>query len=244
MLIEAKNYSLKDFLIRQLYYPYRLWSNKIRKQVLPTFLTYSDDIFTLSIYNFEELENYNSIQLIKQNKYKIITETIELDEIVEILNAVIVIPEPPIPFPQADSFIKVLDLLRLLSENDMTVEEISTNFDFDPRQASYYLSAGQYLGIFEKRNKTQNYGLTLLGKKISNLKTKYKNLEIVRLILQHDIFNKVLQKYLEDAKPVLKDEVKKIMVLSGVYNVENESTIHRRSQTVIRWIDWILNITK
>lgn len=28
-LIEAKNYISDDFLIRQLYYPYRLWSNKI-----------------------------------------------------------------------------------------------------------------------------------------------------------------------------------------------------------------------
>lgn len=29
ILIEAKNYISDDFLIRQLYYPYRLWSNKI-----------------------------------------------------------------------------------------------------------------------------------------------------------------------------------------------------------------------
>ncbi|MFR5747221.1 MAG: type II restriction enzyme, partial [Romboutsia timonensis] len=34
-LIEAKNSISDDFLIRQLYYPYRLWSNKVSKKVKP-----------------------------------------------------------------------------------------------------------------------------------------------------------------------------------------------------------------
>jgi hypothetical protein len=32
-LIEAKNYISDDFLVRQLYYPYKLWNNKITKQL-------------------------------------------------------------------------------------------------------------------------------------------------------------------------------------------------------------------
>ncbi|MDJ0553880.1 MAG: hypothetical protein QNJ68_05490 [Microcoleaceae cyanobacterium MO_207.B10] len=34
ILIEAKNYKVEDFLIRQLYYPYRLWLEKISKKVV------------------------------------------------------------------------------------------------------------------------------------------------------------------------------------------------------------------
>lgn len=57
-LIEAKNYISDDFLIRQLYYPYRLWSDKIVKRVRPIFLTYSNGIFDLREYEFTNPELY------------------------------------------------------------------------------------------------------------------------------------------------------------------------------------------
>ena len=34
LIVEAKNYAVDDFLIRQMYYPYRLWTEKIRKRVI------------------------------------------------------------------------------------------------------------------------------------------------------------------------------------------------------------------
>src|SRR4028119_2047681 len=43
VLIESKKYAIYDFLMRQLYYPYRLWSKKItKKEVIPVVMTYSD----------------------------------------------------------------------------------------------------------------------------------------------------------------------------------------------------------
>lgn len=42
LILEAKLYNVDDFLIRQLYYPYRLWSNKIKKKVIPALMTYSN----------------------------------------------------------------------------------------------------------------------------------------------------------------------------------------------------------
>ena len=41
-IIEAKNKIIGDFLIRQLYYPYRLWQEKIDKKVIPALMTYSN----------------------------------------------------------------------------------------------------------------------------------------------------------------------------------------------------------
>jgi hypothetical protein len=46
IIIEAKNYLVDNFLIRQLYYPYRLWENRVKKPVIPVFLTYSNNIFS------------------------------------------------------------------------------------------------------------------------------------------------------------------------------------------------------
>src|SRR5699024_8242725 len=40
-LIEAKNSISDDFLIRQLYYPFRLWNDKITKTIKPIFMVYS-----------------------------------------------------------------------------------------------------------------------------------------------------------------------------------------------------------
>lgn len=55
ILIEAKNYISDDFLIRQLYYPYRLWKEKVNKQIRPIFLTYSMVFFIFVNMNLQML---------------------------------------------------------------------------------------------------------------------------------------------------------------------------------------------
>jgi hypothetical protein len=45
LICEAKNQASEELLIRQLYYPYRLWSEKISKPVIPAFLAFSNDVF-------------------------------------------------------------------------------------------------------------------------------------------------------------------------------------------------------
>ena len=49
-LLEAKRDLSEDFLVRQLYYPYRVWSNRVTKKVKPIFLVYSNGIFSLYEY--------------------------------------------------------------------------------------------------------------------------------------------------------------------------------------------------
>ena len=46
-LIEAKSSLSTDFLVRQLYYPFRLWTNKITKPIRPVFLSVSYTHLTL-----------------------------------------------------------------------------------------------------------------------------------------------------------------------------------------------------
>ena len=80
-LIEAKNSISDDFLIRQLYYPFRLWDSRIKKTIRPIFMVYSNGIFTLYEYNFQEPYNYNSLILLKQKNYTLEQDFISLDEI-------------------------------------------------------------------------------------------------------------------------------------------------------------------
>ena len=62
-LIEGKNVVHSNFLIRQLYYPARLWAEKIHKPIRPVFMVYSNNIFRLLEYEFTDLRYYNSLQL-------------------------------------------------------------------------------------------------------------------------------------------------------------------------------------
>jgi len=70
LIVEAKMGELKDFLIRQLYYPYRLWLSKINKKIVPALITYSNSssIFSCFIYNFADDADYNSIILVDKKE--------------------------------------------------------------------------------------------------------------------------------------------------------------------------------
>lgn len=67
-LFEAKRDMSDDFLIRQLYYPYRTWERKITKPIKTVFLIFSNGVFYLYQYEFMDPKDYNSLQLKKQKK--------------------------------------------------------------------------------------------------------------------------------------------------------------------------------
>ncbi|MDX8045375.1 translation elongation factor [Gracilibacillus sp. S3-1-1] len=245
MLVEAKNETVDDFLVRQLYYPYRLWQNKTSKQVRPVFFTYSNDIFSFFIYEFTDPKRYNSLKLIEQKDFILTHERLELEDIVKVLQTVEMVPEPEIPFPQADSFTRVVDLLGLLVETDMSKDHITRNYDFDVRQTNYYTSAGMYLGLIEKykgENGQVMFALTRTGRDIMRRGTKDKFLGLTKSILAHEPFKQVLVEYLQNDIPPEKERVVEIMKRCNLYNVNSESTYFRRASTVIGWTNWILDL--
>lgn len=245
-LIEAKNSISDDFLIRQLYYPYRLWNSKIAKAIRPIFMVYSNGIFTLYEYEFLDTCNYNSLILTKQKNYTLEQFDVKLDDIKSILNEVQVIEEPRIPFPQVDNMKRLINLLELLYTNDMTKEEITTTYDFDPRQTNYYTDAGRYLGVIDKRRENENivYFLTDEGKRLFNMNLKLRQLKFVELILKHSAFNKVLKEYFKVEKMPQKSDIVEIMKKSNLYRIGSEETFKRRAQTISSWINWILELAK
>ena len=53
-LFEAKRDLSEDFLIRQLYYPFRVWRNGVTKQVKSIYLVYSNGVYRLYEYMFDD----------------------------------------------------------------------------------------------------------------------------------------------------------------------------------------------
>lgn len=73
VLVEAKNGKSKNTIIRQLYYPFRQWQEHTKKKVYTLFFEKSkDDTYSIWQFEFKDPKRYDSIQLVKAGKFKII----------------------------------------------------------------------------------------------------------------------------------------------------------------------------
>lgn len=243
-LFEAKRDLADDFLVRQLYYPFRVWSSRVTKTVKPVFLIFSNGVFHLYQYRFEELQNYNSLCLVKQKNYIIATE-IRLSDIEILLKTVPLVQEPDISFPQADRMSRVVNLMELLNEKPMTRQEITSKYAFDERQTNYYTDAGRYLGLIDKgydENGDILFQLSSRGHHIMGLEYKERQLAIIAQILAHKVFNETLKLHLCYAEMPDKRTIIQLMKQSNLYHIQADSTYLRRASTVIGWVNWILEI--
>lgn len=241
IILEAKNHYMKDFIIRQLYYPYKVWKSNTNKEIIPIMLIKHDNIFNFFVYSFENENDYNSIKLKKIKRY-ILDEPynpIEVSDIMDIMSGIEFAKESSdVPFPQANTFNIVLDLLGQLSAQDMTPEDITNFLEYDPRQTNYYIDAAKYLGFVTKDKK---YTLTEYGKNIMKMNHKDRTLEIIKSILSHKPFYLAMKQQLEIFSFDIEEIAKSIDECRDEIN--KESTAKRRTSTVTAWIRWIIDIT-
>ena len=245
-LFEAKRDLADDFLVRQLYYPFRVWSERVTKIVKPVFLIFSNGIFNLYQYQFENPQNYSSLRLVKQKNYVIATE-ICLADIENLLRTTALVQEPDISFPQADSMSRIVNLIELLNEKTMTKQDITSEYAFDERQTNYYTDAGRYLELIDKTHDENGnilFQLSACGQHILGLEYKERQLALVVQILRHRVFNETLRLHLLNGEMPDKQTIVQIMRCSGLYHVEADSTYMRRSSTVVGWVNWILGIVE
>ncbi|HIU42388.1 MAG TPA: transcriptional regulator [Candidatus Egerieicola faecale] len=243
-LFEAKMDLSDDFLVRQLYYPFRVWSNRVTKTVKPVFLIFSNGVFHLYQYQFDEPHNYNSLRLVKQKNYVITTE-ISLADIENLLRTTPTVLEPEISFPQANSMSRIINLIELLNEKPMTKQDITSEYAFDERQTNYYTDAGRYLDLISKGWDDDGnilFQLSSFGRHIMSLAYKERQLAIVTQILKHKAFKETLKLHLQCGEMPDTETVVQIMRQSNLYHVKAGTTYERRSSTIVGWINWILSI--
>jgi len=243
-LFEAKRDLSDDFLVRQLYYPFRAWSNRVTKLIKPVFLVFSNGVYNLYQYQFDDPQNYNSLRLIKQKNYAIATN-IYLSDIEKLLETVPEIREPEISFPQADSMSRIINLIELLHEKPMTRDSITTQYAFDGRQTNYYTDAGRYLGFVEKERGESNnilFRLSEKGHRVMRLAYRERQLAIASQIIAHKPFREVLKWHLQYGIMPDKGTIVQIMKKLNLYKIGSESTYFRRASTISCWVNWILSI--
>lgn len=71
VLVEAKNTSTKNTIIRQLFYPYKQWTENTNKEVFLVFFEKRAREYLLWEFKFTDPDDYNSVKLVKSKKYLI-----------------------------------------------------------------------------------------------------------------------------------------------------------------------------
>ena len=240
-LVEAKSHTCDDFLIRQLYYPYRLWLNKTKKPITPIFMTHADEIFSFYKFRFTDDLVYNSLVLQDTRHFQFGTIGITMKDLVNIFNTTIILPEPlGIPFPQADSMARLIDLLWQFDTagGQLGSNQITQLQDFDKRQTDYYTNAGRYLGLIDKP-KLATYQLSEKGRAVLAMTHQNRCLELVRLILHHKVFHDAFGLYLKNN--TLPDKKAIVTLIKNVDGISGD-TLNRRTSTVLSWLGWILEL--
>ena len=248
VILEAKNVVHTDFHVRQLYYPYRLWREKIEKPIRLVFSVYSNKIYRLFEYRFCTLEDYSSLELVQTKNYSLQDTTITMEDLLSVRRRTPIVTDDcmdgtDIPFIQANSMERIISLLENLYENPMTGQQIAELMDFEPRQSDYYFNAGRYLGLFEKHTEDKQVLVTLtpLGNRVFRQSYKQRQLKLVERILQHRIFAEFFDSSVQTGRlPDPRD----IAARMRDYHVCNEGQIARRAGSVYGWLKWIFRLTR
>ena len=244
-IFEAKNHDCDDFILRQLYYPYRFLSmleNK-GKEIIPVFMKYVNGTYYLHQYRFDHLEAIDSISYEKGAAYTFVRQSISTTDIDELLKFPPIAESRAIPFPQANAISRVEDILNKLFTQDAPIscqDIISMNLDFAPRQADYYINAGKYLGLFNKGLDGLVH-LTDEGKKICSLAYRDRKLSMARKILSSPVFSACFHKMMENGGYELEDSYI-VDSLQQYRDDLNNTTASRRASTVKAWLKWITDL--
>lgn len=235
VLFEAKSKTPKDFIIRQLYYPYRRFKNlSSSKKIIPIFFTYDakENAYNYWVYEFENLTDYNSIKLSRVVTYNIYEkDSFDIDDLTPLDESYVDL------IPQANDLDKVQELVFKINEGANNAKDISEHFGFDLRQSSYYREAAEALGLVE--SSAGVYYLTDKGKQLVGLNSQDRNLYFARNLMGFNIVRQsidLIKSGQKLDKHILEQIIANNSSLSG-------STIPRRASSLSRWLKWISDNT-
>lgn len=250
-LVEAKCQMPPDFNLRQLYYPFRTWSNRLLKKSIHTiFFTYRSNVFDFFEYQFEDPQIFSSGTLKAHRRFMLGATFPNKGDVVGLAKATLALPPkpiPPAPYPQADDFERVIDLVSfLMTDEFQTADSIAANYEFDPRQSDYYFSAARYLGLAEYESgatgdSTALRRATTLAEQIFDLPFREQRLKLAELVLGVPPVAAVYLEAVAGTPPTLA-RTQELLEASPVSADLSGSTLPRRSRTANAWVQWLLKL--
>lgn len=244
VVIEGKkDRIMPDFMERQLFYPSKMIKGITKKNIRPLFFSYNNGIIDLREYVIQDYRNYNSMSLLRQGRYYLYDKFFKITK--EVLYFKIshteTVKEPTdIPFPQANTFDRVISLLEKLRQGDCTPIELTYPIGVTTtRQSNYYGDAAAYLGLAWK-NKGM-YGITKTGRELMKKMPYERVLEYMTLILSHYIFREVFLRWLKTKELLEVQDILPLLIKDEDVQSLGENVYARRASTVRAWVKWIID---
>ena len=240
-LIEAKLGKREDFHIRQLLFPWKDWSQKTRKPVIPIFFAFSNGLFYLFQFHFGK--HYGDMEIIKTKCYSVDEDPVLAVQIDTLAQSIPVDATEPdfIPFPQANDLDKIIDLVVSFNDEVSTKEGIAEYFEFDERQGDYYANAAIYLGFLDRGEGNSQFSLTEFGRELKQCRTRRcRNRLLFNRLLKRPTFRRSIEILRDSHFDVNAIRIEEIAETIARFDSRyNEVTRRRRASTVKTWLKWI-----
>lgn len=142
---------------------------KFPKEIYSAYFTYTDDVFSFHVYQFTDIDDFNSLKKIREYEFVFEEESQPVTrETLKVLLAQQQVSVEPrrldgelVPFIQANDPEKIFEIPVVLSGKPLMSEqgdvfEIGTKeffaeaFKFDVRQSDYYANASEYFSLAQK----------------------------------------------------------------------------------------------
>ena len=220
-----------SFIVRQLYYPYRVWRQLVdTKTVRVFFLAALIDERTTCLweYSFDDPEDYESIHLDRAEAFRIVEHPLNIESFLDV-------PVTTTIIPQANSIAKILEFPFAVSEGKRDAYSLAGHYDFDVRQSYYYGETLRALGLVSLSGGT--FELTTSGEKYIHLPPLERNKYFLRLLLGLPIINEIFVAAIRSRTRgvgvnEIADIIRRNSDLGG-------STPLRRARGLLSWYRWV-----
>ncbi|MCK6581149.1 MAG: hypothetical protein L6Q98_23915 [Anaerolineae bacterium] len=238
VLLEAKIGLPKHLNIRQVYYPFRHFSQLVpQKRVRNIFLAYDIPSTQYSLYEyiFPDVLDPTSAQVRQCANYRLqAPRRLNIHSLIDVR-----FQTTGTTAPQADDLNKIFELVTLVGSGVNRAPEVADYFVFDQRQSSYYREAAEYLGLI-RHSRHEGYSLTESGMLLLTEPSQEKPLVLAKLIINSWIFVELIRRASKSRLFTFEDidAVIGSLIHGGVPRYSG-TTISRRGKTIKAWIAWL-----
>jgi len=244
ILIEAKSGETKDFIIRQVYYPYLKWRREIPTKQTRNWFFCSRMIADRRLYEFweyafEDDAQYRSIRFKRGESFFVeaLQSRMSVDELLRGHFARFRGTDQW-DVPQADDFARVAEMPLLIAQGINNSKAVAKHYRFDRRQSSYYRQAAEYLGLVTT-NADHQYELTDLGSEYVSRTADERRKILAGLVANFPPMKAVLEMS-SNGRLFAKEDVARIIER---HSSIRGSTPGRRVATLISWLGWLESAT-
>ena len=243
VLIEAKVGQPQDFIVRQLFYPYRKWKLEIpQKRIRPWFFCSTpvagNKLYKFWEYIFEDDGQYQSLKYQRGETFLVEPDKARLT-VEELLKSHFTMRRDKRLWdvPQADTFERVAEMPMLVEQGLDTSTKVAAHYKFDPRQSSYYRQAAEFVGLVRLDDKNKRYVLTDLGREYVSRPADERRRLLAGILANFPPMRTVLE--LSAKAGACGVSKKQIADLIERHSYIRKTTPARRAATLLAWLHWL-----